>query len=145
VERLHVSRLAPDVVDSHIDKATDPAVPGCRSNGIWYGPVTLNEGSEPYMTIAVAGARIENGVTVAVINLKLIWDVISAIHVGESGGAFVLDRSGRLVAHPDMRLVLRGESDPGAERLKELQRATLAGGGETLAATNAQDRTVAAA
>ena len=54
-----------------------------------------------------------NGVTVAVINSKLIWDVITAIHVGRLGDAFVLDHSGRLVAHPDISLVLRGDGRSG--------------------------------
>src|SRR5712675_1479219 len=136
VERLRVTRVDPDVVDSGTDRGNDPAVLGARSSRIWYGPVTLHEGSEPHMTIAVAGARAGNGVTVAVINLKLIWDVISAIHVGQSGDAFVLDRSGRLVAHPDISLVLRGDDDPAAARLKELQKATT-GGGEIAEGTNA--------
>jgi adenylate cyclase len=145
VERLHVSRVASDVVESGIDRANDPAVLGARSASIWYGPVTLHEGSEPHMTVAVAGARAGNGVTVAEINLKLIWDVISAIHVGQSGDAFVLDHSGRLVAHPDISLVLRGENDPAATRLRALQQAAIAGGGETADATDALDRTVIAA
>ncbi len=131
VERLRVTRVDPDAVDSGIDRANDPAVLGARSRRIWYGPVTLHEGSEPHMTIAVAGARAGYGVTIAEINLKLIWDVISAIHVGQSGDAFVLDRSGRLVAHPDISLVLRGDDDPVAARLKALQQATIAGSGET--------------
>jgi len=121
VERLHVSRIAPDDVNSGIDRTNDPAVDGARSHRIWCGPVTLYSGSEPHMTVAVAGARATYGVTVAVVNLKLIWDVISSIHVGQSGDAFVLDGAGRLVAHPDISLVLRGENDPAATRLKELQ------------------------
>src|SRR6266436_9729701 len=84
VERLRVTRVDPDVVDSGTDRGNDPAVLGARSNRIWYGPVTLHEGSEPHMTISVAGARAAYGVTIAEINLKLIWDVISAIHVGRS-------------------------------------------------------------
>ena len=145
VERLHVSRVDPDVVDSGIDRANDPAVIGARSGHVWYGPVTLHEGSEPHMTVAVAGAREINGITVAVINLKLIWDVISAIHIGQSGDAFVLDRSGRLVAHPDISLVLRGDDDPAAAPLRDLQKATIGGGGETAEAVNAQGRSVIAA
>src|SRR6266853_1853656 len=145
VKRLHVTRVDPDAVDSGIDRANDPAVLGARSSRIWYGPVTLHEGSEPHMTIAVVGARAGYGVTVAVINLKLIWDVISAIHVGRSGDAFVLDRSGRLVAHPDISLVLRGDDDPAAARLKALQQATIAGNGETADGTDAEHRTVIAA
>src|SRR5271165_377025 len=42
-ERLRVSRTDPDVVDSFIDRANDPAVLGARSDRIWYGPVTLHE------------------------------------------------------------------------------------------------------
>ena len=144
VERLHVSRVDPDVVDSGINRANDPAVMGARSGQIWFGPVTLHEGSEPHMTVAVAGAREINGITVAVINLKLIWDVISAIHVGQSGDAFVLDHSGRLVAHPDISLVLRGDDDPMAARLKDLQKAAT-GAGETADGINAEGRQVIAA
>ena len=145
VERLHVSRVDPDVVNSGIDHSNDPAVVGARSDRTWYGPVTLYENSEPHMTLAVAGAREANGITIAVINLKLIWDVISAIHIGQSGDAFVLDRAGRLVAHPDISLVLRGDDDPAAARLKQLRQAAISGGGETAEGSNADDRPVIAA
>jgi hypothetical protein len=50
----------------------------------------------------------KSGVTVADINLKLILDVISQIKIGKDGYAYVVDRQGRLVAHPDISLVLRG-------------------------------------
>jgi adenylate cyclase len=145
VERLHVSRADPDVVNSGIDHSNDPAVAGARSGRVWYGPVTLYEGSEPHITIAVAGAREANGITIAVVNLKLIWDVISAIHVGQSGDAFVLDHAGRLVAHPDISLVLRGDDDPAAARLKQLRQAAISGGGETAEGSNADNRPVIAA
>jgi class 3 adenylate cyclase len=144
IERMHVSRVDPDVVNSGTDRSSDPAVLGARSDQIWYGPVSFYEGSEPHMTIAVAGARQINGVTIAVVNLKLIWDVIQAIHVGKSGDAFVLDRPGRLVAHPDISLVLRGEGDPSAARLKKLQQAAIAGG-ETTRGIDAEGRSVIAA
>src|SRR5215472_15880285 len=52
VERLHVSRVDPDIVNSGIDRADNPAVIGARAGGIWYGPVTQYQGSEPHMTIA---------------------------------------------------------------------------------------------
>jgi adenylate cyclase len=145
IERLRVSRVDPDVLDSGVDHSNDPAVVGARSGHTWYGPVALYEGSEPHMTIAVAGPREINGVTIAVINLKLIWDVVSAIHIGLSGDAFVLDRSGRLVAHPDISLVLRGDNDPTVARLRLLQQGAIAGGGETAEGTDAEHRSVIAA
>ena len=59
------------------------------------------------MTLAVAGTRKDAGVSVAEVNLKLIWDVVSQIKVGEHGHAYVVDAQGRLIAHPDISLVLR--------------------------------------
>src|SRR5260370_15391561 len=106
-EQLHVSRLSMDVVGSNIDRSAEPAFIEDKANKVYYGPVSFRKGSEPYLTMAVAhGGR--GGVTVADINLKLIWDVISQIKIGQNGYAYVVDRQGRLVAHPDISLVLRG-------------------------------------
>src|SRR5262245_21982344 len=59
------------------------------------------------MTLSLAGTRRDAGVSVAEVNLKLIWDVVSKIKVGEHGRAYVVDAKGRLIAHPDISLVLR--------------------------------------
>ena len=40
-ERLHVSRVNPDIVNSRVDHSQDPAVIGARASRLWYGPVTL--------------------------------------------------------------------------------------------------------
>jgi class 3 adenylate cyclase len=142
VERLKISRLGRDVIGSGIDRAADPAVSGARATRLWYGPVTLNRGSEPYMTMGVAGNRVAVGVSVAQINLKLIWDVISAIKVGESGGAFVADRDGKLVAHPNISLVLQGADEKMAARLKALQAAATAARGAAVTTEDFEKRTI---
>ncbi|WP_424630373.1 adenylate/guanylate cyclase domain-containing protein [Bradyrhizobium sp. SYSU BS000235] len=108
-ERLFVSRIGLNRIESFDDHAAKPAVLGARADRVWFGPVTYHGGSEPFMTIAVAGNRAANGVAVAEVNLKFIWDVISGIRIGKTGDAFVLDRPGRLVAHPDISLVLRAD------------------------------------
>src|SRR5258708_27805654 len=59
------------------------------------------------MTRAMAGRGRDAGVRVAEVNLKLIWDVVSQIKVGERGHAYVVDAQSRLIAHPDISLVLR--------------------------------------
>ncbi|MGJ4943241.1 adenylate/guanylate cyclase domain-containing protein [Bradyrhizobium sp. HKCCYLS1011] len=110
-ERLYISRVGLNRVDSRADRSTDPAVVGARSARIWFGDVSYNRGSEPYLTVAMSGNRPSAGVVVAEVNLKLIWEVISAIKVGDAGFAFVLDRPGRLIAHPDLSLVLRGADE----------------------------------
>jgi adenylate cyclase len=142
VEKVHISRVEPDVLASGIDHSNDDSVLGAFSQRVWYGPVTLHEGSEPYMTIAVTGARASAGAAIAQINLKLIWDLISTIHVGETGNAFVLDRPGHLVAHPDISLVLRGNDPATLADLKNLQSAALAGAREAVTVTDIQKRSV---
>ncbi len=108
-ERVFVSRMGLNKVESGADHSISPALKNIRPGGAWYGPVTFHAGSEPFLTIAVAGTRSAVGVAVAEVNLKLIWDVISAIRVGKTGAAFVLDQPGRLIAHPDISLVLRAD------------------------------------
>lgn len=106
-EQLSVSRLAMDVVGAGTDRSAEAAFVGAMAHKVYFGPVYFRQGSEPYFTMAVShGAR--GGVTVAEVNLKLIWDVVSQIKVGRDGYAYVVDRLGRLVAHPDISLVLRG-------------------------------------
>nr|WP_092042664.1 ATP-binding protein [Methylobacterium pseudosasicola] len=106
-EQLRVSRLEPDVVGSGRDLSATPAFTQAIAHKVWFGPVYFRRGSEPYMTVSVAHAGRDPGVTVAEVNLKLIWDVVSAIHDGSGGYAFVVTAAGRLIAHPDLSLVLR--------------------------------------
>jgi signal transduction histidine kinase len=106
-ERLKVSRLAMDVVDSGLDLSTDPKFTEALAHKVYYGPVYFRRESEPYMTLSLAGTRKDAGVSIAEVNLKLIWDVVSQIKVGEHGHAYVVGAQGRLIAHPDISLVLR--------------------------------------
>ena len=106
-ERLRVSRLAMDVVDSGLDLSKDPKFAEAVAHKVYYGPVYFRRESEPYMTLSLAGTRKDAGVSIAEVNLKLIWDVVSQIKVGERGHAYVVGAQGRLIAHPDISLVLR--------------------------------------
>lgn len=106
-ERLRVSRLAMDVVDSGLDLSKEPKFAEAVANKVYYGPVYFRRESEPYMTLSLAGTRKDAGVSIAEVNLKLIWDVVSQIKVGEAGHAYVVGPGGRLIAHPDISLVLR--------------------------------------
>jgi len=106
-ERLRVSRLAMDVVDSGLDLSKDPKFTEAVAHKVYYGPVYFRRESEPYMTISLAGTRKDAGISIAEVNLKLIWDVVSQIKVGEHGHAYVVGAQGRLIAHPDISLVLR--------------------------------------
>jgi signal transduction histidine kinase len=124
-ERLRVSRLDMDAIDSGLDLSKDPKFTEAVAHKVYYGPVYFRRESEPYMTLALAGNRKNSGVTIAEVNLKLIWDVVSQIKVGQHGHAYVVGSQGRLIAHPDISLVLRNTD---MSRLAQV-RAAQSGGG----------------
>ncbi len=106
-EQVLVSRLAMDALGGNKDFGTDPKFREAREKGRYLSGVYFRKESEPYMTFALAGRGRDRGVTVAEVNLKFAWDVVSRIDAGRGGQAFVADANGLLVAHPDISLVLR--------------------------------------
>jgi GAF domain-containing protein/HAMP domain-containing protein len=126
-EQLKVSRLTMDVVGSGIDYSGKPEFAQAVANKVYYGPVYFRRESEPYMTLSLAGTRRDTGVSIAQVNLKLIWDVVSGIKVGEHGHAYVVDADGRLIAHPDISLVLRNTDMTKLAQVKSARAGSAAG------------------
>jgi HAMP domain-containing protein len=124
IERMRVSRQATNVLDSQTDYSRDPKFLEAIANKRYYGPVYFRYDSEPYMTLALAGNRRDTGVSVAEVNLKFIWEVVSQIKVGEHGQAYLVDAKGRLIAHPDINLVLRGSNLSGMAQVKAARAAS---------------------
>ena len=119
-EQIAVSRLGMDVVGSGKDRSQEPAFRDAKRGKSWFGPVYFRKETEPYMTIAIRPGGETGPVTVADVNLKFIWDVVSRIKIGDKGKAYVVDGNGFLVADPDIGLVLR-KTD--LSRLPHVQRA----------------------
>ena len=105
--KLRVSRLGMDVAGGVDDLANDPKFTVPKSGKAYFSPVYFRKETEPYMTISMAGISEEAGITVAEVNLKFIWDVISRIKIGDKGFAYVIDSEGHLIAHPDISQVLQ--------------------------------------
>jgi HAMP domain-containing protein len=106
-EQLQVSRLSMDVVGSGTDYSKEPRFRVPKTGRTYFSPVYFRKESEPYIRIALAGSGDKAGVTVAEVNLKFIWDVVSKIKIGKAGHAYVVDSGGHLIAHPDISLVLK--------------------------------------
>ena len=106
-EQVLVSRLGMDVLRSGKDRSEEPAFKFAKRGKTWIGPVYFRKETEPYMTIAVRSGGDNGPVTIADVNLKFIWDVVSRIKIGDKGKAYVVDSNGFLVADPDIGLVLR--------------------------------------
>ncbi len=106
-EILSVSRLSMDVAGSSRNRSQDPAFLAAKPGQTWFGPVYFRKETEPYMAIALRSSGSSGAVTIAEVNLKFIWDVVTRIRIGKKGKAYVVDGLGRLIADPDIGLVLR--------------------------------------
>src|SRR5688572_9503014 len=88
------------------DFSKDARFLGARASGVYYGPVYFRKETEPYMAIALRHQS-GGGVSTVDVNLKFIWEVIQRIRIGEAGLAYVVNKDGHLIAHPDISLVLQ--------------------------------------
>jgi len=137
-EQLRVSRIDLDRLASRRDRSREPAFREVKPGKAYYSPVYFRKESEPYMTVSLAGRSRDAGVTVAEMNLKLIWDVIAQIHIGKTGYAYVVDSRGVLIVHPDISSVLKN-TDLSALPQVRAARAGSPGPGEGLDAAIARD------
>lgn len=106
-EQVRVSRLAMDALAASTNLKSDPRVTGSNDGRTYFGPVTFRKDTEPYMAIARAAGGQDGGTTAVEVNLKFVWDVVSALRIGKAGISYVVDAQGHLVAHPDISLVLQ--------------------------------------
>jgi signal transduction histidine kinase/HAMP domain-containing protein len=119
--RVQASRLRTVLPEAKRDLSTAPPFLQAKQGKSYFGPVHFVRGSEPYMTIAVPIERFAGdviGVLQAEVNLKYIGDVVSAITVGRAGYAYAVTRTGELIAHPDISLVLQRRNVAVLEQVK---------------------------
>ncbi len=122
VIRLQASRLRTVLPEVKRDLSVSAAFHEAKKAKSYFGPVYFVRGSEPYMTIAVPIERFAAdviGILQAEVNLKYIGEVVSAIRVGRGGYSYLVTRSGDLVAHPDISLVLQRRNLAKLNQVKE--------------------------
>jgi len=110
VIRLQVSRFRAVLPADNDEMPPQAAIEAAKRGESFFGPVYFARGSEPYNSIAVPIERFAGelaGILWANVNLKYIWEVIQDIKIGKAGYAYIVTRSGELVAHPDLSLVLQ--------------------------------------
>jgi GAF domain-containing protein/HAMP domain-containing protein len=116
-EQVFESRIGMSTLGSNEDRSQLPVFSNARADRTWFSPVYFRKDTEPYMSIAVRAG--ESGpVTVAEVNLKFMWDVITRIRIGQKGRAYVVDGTGHLIADPDIGLVLRKTNLSSLEQVK---------------------------
>jgi hypothetical protein len=93
------------------DESRSAAFQGALRNSYYISPVRTSNQAEPYVTVSVpirTGPRKVTGALVASANLKFLWEVIGASTFATAGYSYLVDETGRLIAHRDPSLVLKG-------------------------------------
>jgi signal transduction histidine kinase len=119
--RLQVSRFRATELSEKTDYSKSPAFLQSQQGVTFFGRVYFVRDSEPYLTMAVPIERFPGsiiGVLVAEVNLRYIWEIVRDILVGKAGYAYIVARSGDIIAHPDIGLVLNRRKADHLEQVK---------------------------
>ncbi|MBL8575752.1 MAG: GAF domain-containing protein [Mesorhizobium sp.] len=123
LEQLKVSRLVPDSVASQLSRANEPRFKETVESGTWFGPIYVRNGADLASTVGVA--HTDGGVTVAELDLAFLGEPVKAATAAGGGQAFIVDGSGRLIAHTE-RYPVSGDNDLSA--LSQVKTALAVGG-----------------
>ena len=109
-ERLKVSRVLA-ITDQELgDGPAFALFQEGKQRKLYWGPVMTTETSEPWVTLALSldgSGTTMAGVVYGVVNLKSLWEVTGELRLSHGGRAYVVDRSGQLIATDDPNLVLK--------------------------------------
>ena len=76
-----------------------------REGSVYLGNVGISALDTPYLVMSVPSS--DGGVVAGRLRMDVLWSVVSKIHFGDTGIAYIIDRSdGRIIAHPDSQMVL---------------------------------------
>ena len=113
IDRVQVARFKRTFAkkqEQTMDRTSSAAFQTAMQGKTYFGAVYFVRGSEPYIGLAVSIEQLPRnvvGVLRAEVDLRYVGEVISAVKAGNSGYAYVVTRSGELIAHPDIGLVLQ--------------------------------------
>jgi PAS domain S-box-containing protein len=112
-ERLLLHRVLMVTPEMLRDRSNDPAfTEPMRTGETYYGPVEFDTATkEPFMDVSIPVIRPRtgtvNGVLFAQTRWKSIWDLIGGLELWPGESVYVLDQTGRVVAHRNPSVVLR--------------------------------------
>ncbi|MFM8322172.1 MAG: histidine kinase dimerization/phosphoacceptor domain -containing protein [Chloroflexota bacterium] len=82
-----------------------------RSGERYYSRIQISDQGEPYLLYSIPVPRLDgasgpiNDVLVARIRMIVLSQVVSGIHFGQAGRAYIVNRQGQVIAHSDRQLV----------------------------------------
>jgi len=75
-----------------------------RSGTPYIGNVEISSANQPYLIMAVPAPA--GGVAAGRVSMDVLWDEVARITFGKRGMAYVINKQGRIIAHPNREVVL---------------------------------------
>jgi len=99
------------------NRAGEEAFQSAKSGRPYVSDVSITQDYMPILNMAVPVKQLGkvNGVLMAEVNIRGVWDIIDSIRFGQTGMAYLVDQEGRIIAHPDKKLILKGTKPDHAE------------------------------
>ncbi|MFA5248360.1 MAG: ATP-binding protein [Patescibacteria group bacterium] len=136
-EVLRVSRVSKTESDQAMEFNKSEAFSKLNEKEVYISPVYIQKvTNEPMMAIAVPVKNVfgdVEGVLVADVKLKFMWDLVDQLKVGTRGLTYVVDRQGNLIAFGDVSRVLKEENLASLEKVSEFIRGDKIGGKSLIA------------
>lgn len=82
----------------------------------YVGGVQISSENEPYLIIAIPAS--DGGVVAVRLSMNVLWEVASHIRFGQTGQAYVIDRTGQILAHTKTQVVFSGTTLAGRLELE---------------------------
>ena len=116
-------KIVTTISEKGVSSDADPEIFNKALSGkVAISGVILAENDLPHVNIAVpvfVWGEVKE-VLWAELNLKSVWDVLEGIQVGETGQIYILDLSGRYIAHKEIDKVVRAPSIEKPEALEKI-------------------------
>jgi len=110
IQRATARRSEPILTEARSEPPPQAALEKVKRGKPYFGTVYFSQGGGAFMKITVPIERFVGeviGMLQSEIDLTHVREVISAIQVGKTGHAYLVTRSGDLIAHGDLSLVLQ--------------------------------------
>jgi putative methionine-R-sulfoxide reductase with GAF domain len=112
-ELAHSTRFSEAEVIGLMQRVEDLQLTQLEGDIQYISPVYINDiSSEPQIVMAVPVKDVlgrQQGILLAEVNLKFMWDLVGGVQVGQTGSAFVVNNKGDMLASRDISQVLAGE------------------------------------
>jgi len=95
-----------------MDRSKETAFLKAKSAESYRSRVRISKNHLPMLTLSTPIRKLGRitGVLMADVNLRNLWDMMDNIKIGKTGRAYLIDEQGRLLSHPDKKIILQNEN-----------------------------------